>query len=115
LRKAPEKAGASEVVVSPMRKQQPNGTPGKKPAAPSVKLRLAPTPLEQRSGNKPLEPSAKRQSTVGKENGEAETGRRPKPGGGYSSFSRACLSGSSCSASLPKMRCHPQIAFSHLD
>jgi len=24
-----------------MRKQQPNGTPGKKPAAPSVKLRLA--------------------------------------------------------------------------
>jgi hypothetical protein len=50
-----------------MPKQQPNSTPGKKPPAPSVKLRLARTPLEQRSGSKPLEPAAPRRSTVRKE------------------------------------------------
>ena len=38
----------------------PNGTPGKKPPAPSVKLRLSRTPLEGRSGSKPLAPSAQR-------------------------------------------------------
>jgi hypothetical protein len=54
------------------KQQQPNGTPGKKPLAPSVKVRLARTPLEQRSGSKPLAPSAKRRSTVGKETNEAE-------------------------------------------
>jgi len=42
---------------------QPNGTPGKKPPAPSVKVRIGRTPLEQRSGSKPLEPSVRRQST----------------------------------------------------
>jgi hypothetical protein len=35
-------------------------TPGKKPPAPSVKRRVARTPLEHRSGSKPLEPSAQR-------------------------------------------------------
>jgi len=40
-----------------------NGTPGKKPPAPSVKTRLARTPLAQRSGSKLLEPSVRRQST----------------------------------------------------
>ncbi len=45
----------------------PNGTPGKKPPAPSVKLRLSRTPLEQRSGSKSLAPSAQRRSTVRKE------------------------------------------------
>jgi hypothetical protein len=38
----------------PLPKQQPSGTPGKKLPAPSVQLRLARTPLEQRSGSKPL-------------------------------------------------------------
>jgi hypothetical protein len=37
-----------------MPKQQPNGTPGKNPLAPSVKIRLGRTPLEQRSDSKPL-------------------------------------------------------------
>ena len=36
-----------------------NGTPGKKPPAPSVKTRLARTPLAQRSGSKLLEPSVR--------------------------------------------------------
>jgi hypothetical protein len=54
------------------KQQQPNGTPGKKPPAPSLKLRLARTRLEQRSGSKPLEPSGQRQST------EAETGQRSR-------------------------------------
>jgi hypothetical protein len=54
------------------KQQQPNGTPGKKPPAPSLKLRVGRTPLEQRSGSKPLAPSAKRRSTVGKETNEAE-------------------------------------------
>jgi hypothetical protein len=48
-----------------MRKQPKlNGTPGKKPPALSLKLRLGRTPLEQRSGSKPLEQSAKRIVTV---------------------------------------------------
>jgi len=41
---------------------KPNGTPGKKPPAPSVKLRLGWTPLQQRIGNEKLEPSAQRRS-----------------------------------------------------
>jgi len=41
---------------------------GKTPPAPlSSKLRLGRTPLEQRSGSKPLEPSAKRRATARKE------------------------------------------------
>jgi len=52
------------------KQRQPNGTPGKKPAAPSLKLRLGRTPLEQRSGIKPLAPSAQRRSTVRKETDE---------------------------------------------
>src|SRR5258708_5585638 len=55
------------------------GTPSKKPPAASLKLRLARTPLEQRSGSKPLAPSAQRRSTVRKETDEIETGQRPKP------------------------------------
>jgi hypothetical protein len=51
-----------------------NGTPGKKPPAPLVKVRMGRTPLEQRSGSKPLEPSAQRRGID-----ETETGRRPKP------------------------------------
>jgi hypothetical protein len=43
----------------------PNGTPGKKPPAPS---------LEERSGTKPLEQSAQRRAT-----NETETGRRRRP------------------------------------
>ena len=58
--------------------KQPNGTPGKKAPAPSLKLRLGRTPLEQRSGSEPLAPSAQRRSTVRRENDEAETGRRSK-------------------------------------
>jgi hypothetical protein len=56
----------------PPKQQQSNGTPGKKPPAPSLKLWLGRTPLEQRSGNKPLAPSAQRGSTVRKETDEAE-------------------------------------------
>jgi hypothetical protein len=41
---------------------KPNSTLGKKPPAPSVKVRLARTPLGQRSGSKPLEPAVPRQS-----------------------------------------------------
>jgi len=41
---------------------KPNGTPGKKPPAPSIKTRLDLTPVEQRSGSTPLEPSARRRS-----------------------------------------------------
>src|SRR5258706_1075727 len=59
--------------------KQRNGTPGKKPPAPSVKLRLARTPLEQRSGSKPLARSAQRRSTVGKKTDEVEAGQRSKP------------------------------------
>jgi len=59
--------------------KQPNGTPGEKPPAPSVKLQLGRTPLEQRSGSKPLAPSARGRSTGRKETDEVETGRRPKP------------------------------------
>src|SRR5258708_23689418 len=46
-----------------------NGTPGKKPPAPSVKVRMGRTPLEQRSGSKPLEPSVQRRGID-----ETETG-----------------------------------------
>ena len=53
-------------------RKQPNRTPGKKPPAPSVKIRAGRTPLEQRSGSKPLEPSAKRRSIPRKETGETE-------------------------------------------
>src|SRR5258706_13490556 len=59
--------------------KQRNGTPGKKPPAPSVKLRLARTPLEQRSGSKPLARSAQRRSTVGEKADEVEAGQRAKP------------------------------------
>jgi hypothetical protein len=51
----------------------------KKPPAPSVKLRLGRTPLEQRSGSKPLEPVAQRGSKARKEADEAEIGQRGKP------------------------------------
>jgi hypothetical protein len=37
-----------------------NGTPGKKPPAPSLKVRRGRTPLEQRLNSKPLEQSAQR-------------------------------------------------------
>jgi hypothetical protein len=59
--------------------KQPSSTPGKKPPAPSLKLRLARSPLEQRSGSKPLEPSEGRQSTARKATEEAETDRGSKP------------------------------------
>jgi hypothetical protein len=61
-------AEALDIIAVPVPKQQqPNGTPGKKPPAPSLKLRLGRTPLEQRSGSEPPEPLAQRRSTVGKE------------------------------------------------
>jgi hypothetical protein len=52
----------------------PNDTLSKKPPAPSVKVRGAATPLEQRSGAKPLDPPAQRRAAD-----EAKTGRRAKP------------------------------------
>jgi hypothetical protein len=57
------------------KQQQPNGTPGKKPPAPFLKLRLGRTPLEQRSGSKPLEPSAQGRSAAREGIDEAEAGQ----------------------------------------
>jgi hypothetical protein len=51
-----------------------NGTPGKKPPAPSLKVRKGRARLEQRSDNKPLKQSAQRRAAD-----ETETGRRGKP------------------------------------
>src|SRR5262249_33074619 len=52
-----------------------NGTPGKKPPAPSVKTRLARTPLAQRSGSKLLEPSVRSPIvTQGHQTGEIKSG-----------------------------------------
>jgi hypothetical protein len=62
-------------ILAPYMPKQPNGTPGKKPPAPSVEARLGRTPLEQRSGSKPLAPSAQRPSTAD----ESEAGQRSKP------------------------------------
>jgi hypothetical protein len=59
--------------------KQANGTPSKKPPAPSMKLRLGRTPLEQRSGSEPLARSAQRPSVVRKETDEAKTGQRTNP------------------------------------
>ena len=39
--------------------KQPNGTPGKKPPAPSVKVRMGRTPLQQKSRREPLAPSTR--------------------------------------------------------
>ena len=48
-------AGAPRCDLCPMPKQPKlNGT-GKKPPTPSVKVRIGRTPLEQRSGRKPLD------------------------------------------------------------
>jgi len=68
--------------------KQPNSTPGKKPVASSLKLRLGRTPLEQRSGSEPLAPSAQRPPTVRKETDEVETGRRSKPVPGVAAEAR---------------------------
>jgi hypothetical protein len=54
---------------------KPNGTPGKKPPAPSAKIRLARTPLQQRIGSEPLARPAQRRSTARKE--VDETAPRP--------------------------------------
>jgi hypothetical protein len=63
-------AGASKVTISASKHS--NGTPGKKPPAPSLKVRRIRTPLEQRSGTKPPPP-------VDSESNELESRRRPKP------------------------------------
>jgi hypothetical protein len=52
------RAAVGSVIPLP-HAQVAQGHPRKKPAAPSLKLRLSRTPLEQRSGSEPLEPSAK--------------------------------------------------------
>lgn len=44
--------------------KSPNDTLGRKPPAPSVKVRMGWTPLEQRSGSKPLEPSVQRRGSM---------------------------------------------------
>jgi hypothetical protein len=61
-------AGVSKVTAVA---KHPNGTPGKKPPAPSIKRRPDRTPPEQRSGAKPA-------PTVHSETSEVEPGKRPK-------------------------------------
>ena len=51
--------------------KQPNGTPDKKPPAPSVKIRLTWTPVEQRAGRQALRRPADKQTE--------QAGRRVKP------------------------------------
>jgi hypothetical protein len=61
------------VILVPMPKQsRHNGTPGKKPPAPSVKVGLG-------RSNKPLAPSAQRRPAARRDIDEAEIGRHPKP------------------------------------
>jgi hypothetical protein len=79
-----QRAGVPDIVIlvdfktrvghwdGPPCPKRSNGTPGKKPPAPSVKRRPGRTPLEQRSGNKPA-------PTVHNETNNVEAGRRPKP------------------------------------
>jgi hypothetical protein len=66
-------------------------TPGKKPPVPSVRVRPGRTPVEQRSGRKPLEPSGQRRATARTETDQAETGRSGKTVSGTAQTGIECL------------------------